>query len=447
VSRIGKSLGLLLTIIIVISSLSIFVGIPFGLAQNGTNVSGIIGSDTTWTQSNSPYSFTGNILVNYGITLTISSGVTVNLNNYYLRVNGSLIIQPSATINMALIGDESIQVNGVLSAIGTPANPIKINGNSRPSGEFLSGTLYSRITFFPSSMGWNQQTNSGSIIENTIINSTEIDVASSAMISGNSFLRGSLTLLGDSPKVVNNNLASSISLINGIGLVSGNEIPLATKNLSPVVSSNTISGGLYIEAGSGIVDDNTISGLTISDAYSSIVSTLVERNMISGSSIGVSCNFQSSYNNKATIENNTITNNAVGVQLGSLSPTIVENNIYGNQMNAKLSGSRDANLINNWWGTTDTQAINQTIYDFKNDFNLGTVNFVPFLTVPNPQATPNPNASIPTPTATPTPTVPEFPLLAILPLCVFLVSVAVLFRYRKTRNQTSYCSSFGTAKN
>jgi hypothetical protein len=38
--NIGKSLGLLLMIIIAIPSISIFAGMPFVLAQSGTNVSG-----------------------------------------------------------------------------------------------------------------------------------------------------------------------------------------------------------------------------------------------------------------------------------------------------------------------------------------------------------------------------------------------------------------------
>ena len=31
--------------------------------------------------------------------------------------------------------------------------------------------------------------------------------------------------------------------------------------------------------------------------------------------------------------------------------------------------STNISATNKWCGTTDTQAINQTIYDFKNDFN------------------------------------------------------------------------------
>jgi len=57
--------------------------------QADTNVTGIITSDTTWTKANSPYSLTGPVAVNSGITLTIEAGVQVYFNTYYLQVNGS----------------------------------------------------------------------------------------------------------------------------------------------------------------------------------------------------------------------------------------------------------------------------------------------------------------------------------------------------------------------
>jgi hypothetical protein len=38
------------------------------------------------------------------------------------------------------------------------------------------------------------------------------------------------------------------------------------------------------------------------------------------------------------------------------------------------------------WGTTDTQAISQSIYDFNDDFDLGTVDFDPFLAELNSEA-------------------------------------------------------------
>ena len=51
--------------------------------------------------------------------------------------------------------------------------------------------------------------------------------------------------------------------------------------------------------------------------------------------------------------------------------------------------------------------ISQSIVDNKNDFNLGTVNFVPFLTAANPQAMPDSNVHIPTSTVSPTSSTPS----------------------------------------
>ena len=45
----------------------------------GTNVSGVISSNTTWSLANSPYLVTGNVLVNEGVTLSIEPGVIVKI--------------------------------------------------------------------------------------------------------------------------------------------------------------------------------------------------------------------------------------------------------------------------------------------------------------------------------------------------------------------------------
>ncbi|HUK84983.1 MAG TPA: hypothetical protein VLU95_03890, partial [Candidatus Acidoferrum sp.] len=113
------------------------------------------------------------------------------------------------------------------------------------------------------------------------------------------------------------------------------------------------------------------------------------------------------------IEDNTVANNNIGITIGSqssqtISPIILNNNIYSNQKyNFYLKQVNfNVSVTDNWWGTNDVQTINQTIYDFKNDFNLGNVTFIPVLTVADPAApladyNPNPT---PTPSPTPTPT-------------------------------------------
>jgi hypothetical protein len=161
------------------------------------------------------------------------------------------------------------------------------------------------------------------------------------------------------------------------------------------------------------------------------------------------------YSNPApTIRNNTISENVNGLTIPGLddvhpNPLIYYNNFINNlQYNINLLywerySKYNINAANNYWGTTDQQAINQKIHAYKNDFNLGNVTYNPFLTAPNPQAmpnleepiaTPNPSATPTSPIINPSPTVPELSWLAIVPLLLSMFSVAVVFRYKKTRN-------------
>jgi hypothetical protein len=73
-----------------------------------------------------------------------------------------------------------------------------------------------------------------------------------------------------------------------------------------------------------------------------------------------------------------------------------------------LDASNNIDVSNNWWGTTNTTTISQSIYDFNDDFNLGTVSFQPILTSPNSNA-PAPPTPTPTPEPTSTPTLTPAP--------------------------------------
>ncbi len=81
------------------------------------------------------------------------------------------------------------------------------------------------------------------------------------------------------------------------------------------------------------------------------------------------------------------------------------NNIFGGSPKMFLSegASKDIDATYNWWDTTDEAIIRGSIVDKTDDFNLGTVDFVPYLSEPNPQAMPDPNAPIPTPNSTTAP--------------------------------------------
>jgi hypothetical protein len=123
-------------LIIMIGGFAIAGTTRFSTVQADAEVVGLLASNTTWTKASSPYSLTGPVAINHGVTLRVEPGVTVNLNGYYIRVNGTL------------------------TARGNPTDKITFNGG--------------QITFTTVSNGWNEQRQSGCIIENAVISQTSI---------------------------------------------------------------------------------------------------------------------------------------------------------------------------------------------------------------------------------------------------------------------------------
>ncbi len=353
------------TLLIVLLLAGILAGsIHLGTAQASTGFKGIIGVNTTWTKANSPYNLTGNIAVEKGVTLTVEPGVTVNLNGYFIRVNGTLV------------------------ARGTSNSRIHFNGGS--------------ITFTESSNAWNEQLDSGSIIENAVVNSW-------------------LSTGGASPKINQNSISGSMSVGGGSPIISKNSIAI-------VVGSDWLGRPSYRSVAisisnenTAIIIDNTIMGY-LDQATISIGggSPTIQRNLISNSygyggdagygQVGISISEDSS----PVIKQNTIRSCANGISIyGSPKPVIVNNNFEDiTNYNLRMySRTVNIDVINNWWGTTEKAKIDSKIWDFNDDFDLGKVNYTPFMNAPNSQALPYPNAPVPTPftSLTPSPTATSAP--------------------------------------
>ncbi len=318
---------------ILISGIAFAGALQFGTAQNGTNVTGKISSDTTWTPANSPYTLTGPVAVNTGVTLTIEAGAVIYFGN-----------------------GNNIEVNGTLVAIGTNANNI----------QFTNGT----ITFTPVSTGWNELANSGSIIQYADFEGCQVSVQSPVKIDHDTFGGGRPNYDVDaSCGVISNNTMTGF-YDSGI-YCSGNASVLD----NTIIGGNT--GGISISLGSPLIQGNLVTN------------NLGEDSGQNGGGIYIGSTAAA-----PIIENNALTDNVIGIAIGfqegagTVEPNIFNNNIYNNQQyNFELNGiGYNVSAINNWWGTTDTQAINQTIYDFKDNSNLGNVSFVPFLDSPNTQA-------------------------------------------------------------
>ena len=459
-------------LVFLIGGLLVVSSVHFGVAQSGISVYGIISSDVTWTKANSPYNITGIVTVEFGVTLKIEPGTTINLNSY------------------------SLQINGTLNAQGTSSDPINFNGGlpvKAGAEAMLSLDFGSEIVFSPSSAGWNDKTQSGSIIENAVIYGLVVN-GGSPKISDCSMLN--IDVFGGSAEILNNNVVGGIGVYSGPTVISNNIISQQThyfwgvvaqrydrnnavifvgNNASAVISNNIIEGsisqvpcgigfgtegftgnvtvnvynntiygfrgvygaGIAISAGIGsvAVSDNTVRdcfyGIGINDTDPIEdgqlgISTVIQRNLIYNNSFGIGLTYP------ATVENNTISNNSVGIT-SAVPSTITYNDIDDNNQSVVLLSSSSLNSNYNWWGTTDVAAVNQTIHDSKDDLSLGTVNFVPFLDASNSRAAPTANSmplptlsSANTPTATTTPTQPSLAYSSQSPIFGILFAVLVV---------------------
>lgn len=390
-----------LLFIAILGGTIVFVGTVHASAQ----VSGPISTDTTWTLADSPYRLSGTVIVNSGVTLTIEPGVVVDLYMY------------------------SMFIGGTLNAQGTSDNNIVFQTSYPPSYP---------VIYFNSGKSWNESANSGCIIKNAVVSAVAINLNNcSAKISNNYFTKtniyNTISVTASSPIIVNNAILS-----NGIGVntndgnatisnnfikCTGNYAIAATNNA--YISDNNITGcstGVYI-MGNSVVTRNLITQNTYG-VRSSSATAKIENNIIANNNYGIS--------GGGIIRNNTVGNNLIGIDI-SLASNIIQNNILSNtQYNTRMSMSNNTAIdaAYNWWGTTDTQTINQTIRDYKTTPSVGQVNFTPFLNesnsqapaiqtinlIPAPTPTPYPTPTLaPTPTPIPRPTVIYGPTIAPTP--------------------------------
>ena len=349
--------------------------LQFTSAQSGTTVpSMIISSNTTWTQADSPYTLMGPVDVTKGVTLTIDAGVTINLGSSPLNdlnVDGTLNAQGSSTDNIIFTNNAPNNAPSIIfdeNSIGTIENAIFDD----PSIQSLNGAsmIINNCVFKDGSGITAEGVNSPTTITNNYISGSVS--AEDATISNNTILHG-ITLPADPYST---------------SIISGNNITNPGGTVVLLYWEGTISGNIISGGSTGIDLEN---GDTI------------QRNLIVNNGVGISIDPAVS---GGIIENNTIANNSGGgIMYANNITTISYNNLENNGVYNLVSSRYAVNATYNWWGTADTQVINQTIDDNKNDYNLGTVTFVPFLTAPNLEA-PAITTPIPplTPTSTPSPT-------------------------------------------
>ncbi|MGE5187684.1 MAG: right-handed parallel beta-helix repeat-containing protein [Betaproteobacteria bacterium] len=455
-----------------------------------TPINGIITSNTTWTKTNSPYTLQGPVAVNQGVTLTIEPGVTINLNNHYIQVNGTLLVR--GTDNEKIVFDGGLVTFTSISQQTGQASTIE-NVVADSLAVWTSMTI-TKCTIKGLDVGSSvtvirNTIESLSASENAVVTNNEITqnchVGGSAKITSNNIDARVIVNVGSTPTISNNKISDGVHIdSNGARVtVSGNEIH--AKNAYPrifvagshaEITNNLIVGSSFakpvgISVG-GYLSSATITGNQIYNCQTGITvqqsAVEISKNVIANCEIAVNIMLTAPisgatppYNITPIVEvkTNTIAKNTMGIiyQPYDATSTITGNNIYDNtEYNFKLlQYMQDINIPNNWWGTTDTTQISQKIYDYQADFNLGHVIVDPVLTspasgaptipanipsdTPQPTAftTPNPTQNLTTTPSQPANTSPtelnivEIAILAVLVVIAFLLAVLIITLRRK----------------
>ena len=244
-SDINRILALFLILVIAFSSLILIGLAPSGRAQAGTPENGILFVDTVWTQAGSPYYFTGPVAVNQGVTLTIEPGTVINMNNTYL------------------------QVNGTLTAVGSSINMIQFNGGL--------------LRFTPVSIGWNDQTSAGCIVQYANFNLTSIS-ASVAIKLDNDVLSGSVQV-GDSSIFSNSNISPAVTAGNFCRFINNQVNSSVTAGNSSTITNNNIEAGITAGDGCSILSNTVVGGIVCSGSTSVISNNNIQGGQVTGGSI------------------------------------------------------------------------------------------------------------------------------------------------------------------
>ena len=295
------------------------------LSVNIIFISGILTTDSTWTAENE-YHINGNLLVTLGTVLTINPGVKVVFD-----------ISPNRD------SPYNMRIDGTLVAKGTNDSNIDF---------YLNG---GNISFSSTSVSWNEVTQTGNVMRYCNVENIggSIGIESAPLIDNCTFTstgkKSQIGIgIGGDARVINNHIINGRVWIRGSTYFSNNQVSgeglYITGDVSPTITKNDIvnGGGIRIDPGA--------------------IPNITYNNIISNSDQGI-----------WVVSRSTET-----------SPTIEYNNIYLNHtFSIKLTDSTtDLVAPNNWWGTVDNYTINQGIWDYNDDYELGKIIFTPFSNSP-----------------------------------------------------------------
>ncbi len=392
---------------------------------------------------------TGNTIANDAFCSGDSS--TVTNNRIDGSVSGAALVSNNIITGGGFVNGKVISNNNIIGRVNTFGQS-EVTGNTIKGGGYSVQTdLVGKLPFRYALTTYYGAVNIGEgspVISNNMIDGGIMDnvTGSSPKIFNNTIVtEGKPGIAVGSAPISNENYDLSAT-VGGTPIIYNNKVSgIFVYADACNITQNTDSGGIEFYGQKALIYRNTITGVISCNAQN----TLIYGNTVSGIDYVVNNgNLVISHNtikngpgikgqNGGTIEHNYIANNAAGIIVMSGSATIQNNTLTGNNFGLEIYRDASSSFIHynnfqsssesvylkpenvnnvsatfNWWGTTDTSLINQAIHDFNDDFNLGKVDFAPFLTEENSQAMPDTNVPMPTfdltvlsptPLASPTP--------------------------------------------
>ncbi|MCX6030419.1 MAG: S8 family serine peptidase [Chloroflexi bacterium] len=380
------------------------------------HVSGTIGTSRTWTNDKS-WVVVNNVGIAPGVTLTIQPGTTVEFNgNYSLNVGGTLIAD-GTTEQPILFLPYSAEGSWNRILFDDPSTDATVD----PAGNYLAGNIL-RHMHVRGATGGVACNNATPYLEHLTMSDGGVNcppgntplwvldsdvmggVASSSGHVWRSTISGGLSLAGAS-SVLSNTISGNI-IVSGDGTVTNNQVFRGNINLGAgIVLSNTLqSGGINVGTGS-IVQDNSLESPPGVGIQASGIVTVTGNRVVSSSGAGI-------VTSGGLVQGNLIANSAGdGLQVGAAA--VVSNTftgIWGRALYAsggipqQITGNnfevnrgpydlyndnpagQDISAFSNWWGATNSAAIDDRIFDYNDDYNKGLVIYAPLLSTPSQSA-------------------------------------------------------------
>lgn len=384
-------------------------------AQEVVEVGGPISENTTWTNDYT-YIVTDNLVVPTGLELIIMPGVVVKFQvNRGLQVDGSLKVMGS------YLGQEDTV--RFVSYEGQIWKGILFNSVSGAGNNVIDHALIDKADIGIDIRYSTDVVVSHSKIQNGVTNDLRIFNSSNCVISDNRMVKNGR--VGLEIYATESGNASSDNLITHNFISDSRYTNLLVRfDSDGVCRNNSIENNLFYGAEAGVYIDNSVLnstdaiyirgnvfnnnggetiGFSISTGMDSTVitnnifwqNTLTAVQLRRGSNSVLAHN--SFYGNKncitvslntknVQIHHNTITENSNYVtRIDEMSGLFLDaNNIFYNQLTEGIvrnNTNKSLDIPGQYWGTTDTLAIDEMIWDYFDDDALGSLTYLPF----NPQ--------------------------------------------------------------